>query len=493
MAIGLAGTTAMAFAGAGLTRVPGTSQPLPWFFSLPVGWSTQHHLLLEGCYYAGLAALGAAWLVLGRSLRPGHRPDIHALWLAAAVWAVPLVVGPVLNTSDIYAYLNQAAVARAGLDPYRFGPAVLGHSRLLASMFPAWRTTPSPYGPLFVVLASAVGAVAGPHVAVGVMGLRLVAIVALVVVGRQVPRLASSLGADPVRATWLAVASPIVLVEFVMSGHNDIVMIALLVVALTLREEGRPVAAIALCALAVMVKAPALLALGFVALAWVAAAGGRRAQLRRACQAGLVAAGVMASTSLAAGLGWGWLRPGVLTTSTRLLTLSTPTDVVGLLSGGALGAVGLHVSRSQVLDGAHLAGLLLAGAFFIGVLRRASLLGWTRSIGLCLFAVPILAPITWSWYLAWGLVILAATGPGQCSRALVAVAAGVEFAFGPPIGTGVLIGVATAVVACVALPYWLGWSYRNLVRPWPPGGPVESSLLISGAASLASPPLGGEA
>lgn len=467
VAMGLVGTTAIAVAGSGLARIHGSTVPLPWFFALPGSWSSSHHFLLIGCYYAGLGLLSAAWLILGRSLRPGYRPDIHALWGAAAIWAVPLVVGPALNSSDMYVYLGQAAVAHAGLDPYRFGPAVLGHSRLLSSIYAPWRTAQSPYGPLFLALGGIVGALAGSHISLGVLGMRLLAVGGLMVVARYLPRLATALGADPVRATWLGVASPLMLLEFVMGGHNDIIMIALLVVALTLREEGRPVVAIGLCALAVMVKVPAVLALGFVTLAWASTARSRRAQLSRVGWAGLVSAGVMAVTSLVAGLGWGWLSSDPFSTTHHVLFTKTPMDVIALLTGAMLRAFGSRVAMLGAVGGVHIAALVLAGAFCLGVLWRVRLLGWTRSIGLCLLVVAILAPTSWPWYLAWGLVMLAATVPAQRAGAMVTLAAGAEFAFGPPVISGVLV---ILVLVCVATPYWLAWSYRHLVRPALPGG-----------------------
>jgi hypothetical protein len=485
--LGLLGSTTMALAGSGLTRISGTTTPLPWFFALPVGWSGGHEALLEACYYGGLALLTASWLVLGRSLRPGHRPDLHALWAAAAIWSVPLVVGPALGSTDLYAYLAQAAVIHTGLNPYRFGPVVLGHSRLLASVPPLWRDAPADYGPLFLALATIVGAATGWHISAGVLGMRLLAVGGLVVVARYVPRLAVALRADPVRATWLAVASPFMLVEFVMAGHNDIVMIALVLAALVMREEGRPVLAIALCALGVMVKAPATLALGFVALAWIGNAHGWRSRLWRGFEAGAVAGVVMAGTSLAVGLGWGWLNPGILGGPSRVVTVTTPSNAVGLLLGGIMHDAGSHVDTLVLVHGAELVGLVGAALFCVGVLRRAVVLGWTRSIGICLLAVAIMAPGTRQWYLAWGLVILATTSPSQRSILMAAAGAAVEITYGPlPMPVALWAFVLSAAVF-VAVPYWLGWSYRHLMRRLPSGGPDSFPLVAKRTSQLMAP------
>lgn len=460
----------MVVAGSGLSFVFGTKALMPWFFALPAGWCARHRGLLEFGCYTGLAALTAAWLLLGRSL--ASQPDLEGrgsvrfVWWTAAIWSVPFLIGPPLLSTDLYTYLAQGAVVHAGLDPYRFGPAALGHAQLLRLTYPGWRTLPSLYGPLFLALATGIGVLTTPHVALGVLGLRLVAAGALVVVARFVPRLAAALGADPLRATWLAVASPLVLVEFVSGGHNDIIMIALILVALTLREEGRPLVAIALCAVAVMVKSPAVIALGFVVLAWVGLASGWRARALRLCESGVLAGLVMTVFSLAAGVGWGWLSASAL--APRLVSVTTPTNLVALLSGGALASVGAQVSLAAMVRLAGVAGLMVSGVFCVAALRRGAQLGWARSVGLCLGVVALLGPTVYPWYLAWGFVILACTRPTQSSPGLVALAATVEFAFGPiamPDGMSSILVMMIAAGSAIA--YGLGWSHRHLVRPLP--------------------------
>ena len=60
---------------------------------------------------------------------------------------------------DVYSYLAQGAMVGAGLDVYQHGPATLGGP--LAAEVPAiWQHTTTSYGPVFLMLATAVAAVA---------------------------------------------------------------------------------------------------------------------------------------------------------------------------------------------------------------------------------------------------------------------------------------------------------------------------------------------
>ena len=67
-------------------------------------------------------------------------------------------------------------------------------------------------------------------------------------------------------ALWLGALSPLALFSFVSSGHNDALMVGLLVAGVTLAVEGRLLAGLVLCALAATVKLPAAAAVVFLAV-----------------------------------------------------------------------------------------------------------------------------------------------------------------------------------------------------------------------------------
>ena len=78
------------------------------------------------------------------------------------------------------------------------------------------------------------------------------------------PRLARALGADPARATWWVLLSPLVLLELVAPAHNDLLMIGLVVAGVTFAIERRLLVGIAVCALAATIKLPAAAAIPFI-------------------------------------------------------------------------------------------------------------------------------------------------------------------------------------------------------------------------------------
>ena len=112
-------------------------------------------------FYAGIVALSAAWLALGRVALTARE-----LSIIGAAWCVPLLLTAPLFSQDAYSYLAQGTLVHLGIDPYRHAPAVLakvGHAHVLSAVDPFWRHTTTPYGPLFLWIVSGIVAIAGSH------------------------------------------------------------------------------------------------------------------------------------------------------------------------------------------------------------------------------------------------------------------------------------------------------------------------------------------
>src|SRR5436305_1774115 len=114
---------------------------------------------------AGVLGLLAAWWLLRRA-SPG------LLLVAAALWALPLLVTPPLFSRDAYAYAGQGHLVDVGLSPYSHGPAD-APGPLASEVDDVWAHSRSPYGPVFLRLASWL--TPGEHVLISVLLLRLVA------------------------------------------------------------------------------------------------------------------------------------------------------------------------------------------------------------------------------------------------------------------------------------------------------------------------------
>jgi hypothetical protein len=396
---------------------------------------TSGRLLVAGVLGSALVALGGvvSWVgvaLLGGSWWASRRLDLPHQRRTALLWAVPLLATPPLYSRDLYAYAGQAALVVAGRDPYAVGPGALPGT-LAADVDEVWLDAPSPYGPVWLWLAGLVVRVTGDAVGPAVLGLRLLAVVGVGLVAWALTRLA----ADPARALWLGVANPLVLLHFVAGGHNDALMVGLLLTGVAVARRAVVVAAV-LVTLAALVKVPALAGLAYLPLL-------TPRPLRAAVVVPVVAAVTAVVVSLGTGLGWGWL--GTLDTGRARLSLLSP--LTGL--GTAVGA----------LDAVLAVGLVAAAVLCVVLLGLAVLdrLDPVLALGLTLLGVSVLLPVVQPWYLLWGVCVLAArVGPraaaalGAASLVLcLAIAPSGRHVVRPPLFglPTVLAGVMAVVVA----------------------------------------------
>ncbi|MCA1712033.1 MAG: polyprenol phosphomannose-dependent alpha 1,6 mannosyltransferase MptB [Actinobacteria bacterium] len=337
--------------------------------------------------------------------------------VACALWTLPLLFARPLFSKDVYLYAGQAVLD----DPYTQGPSA-HPGPLFDAVDSYWRDLPSLYGPLFLRLASLVVRVTGERPLAAAYGLRLLEVVGLVLVAWALRRSATAL--------WLTVANPLLLLHGIAGGHNDLLMIGLVVAGL---GAPLPVGA-ALITLGALVKAPALLALGFLPLLH-----------GRSVRSYAVAAAVSVTTAvlgtLATGLGWGWT--GNLSGGNALKSLLSVSTGFGVLIGSV--PVG------------HAVGLALTGVLVLALLVAAPRIGVLRALGLAFLVVAVLSPVVQPWYLLWPLVVLA---PVVGRRGLLALAA------------------ASAVLCLLVLP-----SGRHIIRPPLYGVPM---LLVGATAYAAS-------
>ncbi|MHB8660156.1 MAG: polyprenol phosphomannose-dependent alpha 1,6 mannosyltransferase MptB [Solirubrobacteraceae bacterium] len=381
--------------------------PLRWWFhpDLPGGPAGARAAL-----YMGIAAMCVAWLGLGwRLSRQDHAITVQGLMLIGALWCLPLAVGPAIFSRDVYSYFAQGTIVHLGIDPYRHGPIVLaahGRSHILSAVSPFWRRTTAPYGPAFLAIAGVIAAVAGQHLIAAVLALRAVEILGLVLVASYVPRLARLLGADPARAVWLAVLSPLVMLQLVAAAHNDALMVGLLLAGVTIALERSPLLGIALCALAATIKLPAGLAVVLIALAWARVDRGRA--LRILARSAAAAVVVVAGVSLISGLGFGWISGSALSTPARVRLSITPATATGHTLALILRAFGSHVMFKPLEHTLQSIALVLTGAVAVVVAIRTR---WDNLI-LCLGALLLVSvfggPAAWPWYATWGLTVLGA-------------------------------------------------------------------------------------
>ena len=419
-ALGLAGSLLVAYAAPRALddRVVG------WWYTpgAPAGTGASRALV-----YTGMAILCVAWLGLGLGPRVGlggELPSRRALMVIAGMWALPLALAPPLFSRDIYSYLAQGTILHLGHNPYHASPAILtglGRGHVLAAVSPFWRHTTAPYGPLFLGLISLVAGVTGSHLIGAVLLIRLLEAVGFVALALALPRLSQAMGTDPRRALWLALLSPLVMLQLVAAGHNDILMVGLLAVGVATALEGNPLLGIAVCALAATIKVPALAGAVFIAVAWGRAERTRADRLSFGLAALAVIVVVLGAVTLITGVGVSWISTGVLSTPAKVRLAITPSTGIGYTLASLAHDLGIHAGTrawEHATEAVGVAVTVVAGLVALWRVRIGRLLA---VLGGFLLIAAAAGPAAWPWYFIWGLALVAALRGVQNSTA-VAVA-----------------------------------------------------------------------
>jgi hypothetical protein len=416
LALGLLGTTLLAFGGIGAGATPGLKDAvaellhLTWLQQSSTGRTLSLVLAL-----LGLTMLAGAWWRLRHDL---ERLTPRTLMLITAVWSLPLLLAPPLFSRDVYAYAGQGNLVVNDIDPYVYGPgAIVG--KWAYGVDATWRFSPSPYGPVWLWLSGLCVRASHGHLVPAVMMMRGLSVLGLLMVAWALPRLARSHGVLPQRALWLGLANPFVLVHGIGGAHNDALMVGLLVVALAVATAQptalRLAAAAVLITVAALVKVPAIAALGFLPMLHP----GWRARVRMGALVGSVSAATAVLVTWWTGLGWGWVH--TLGTGSAKLSIFSPVTGVGVLVDHALRWLGVVDTPGEVTRWVFALSFAVAGLLALTLLLRASHLGPMRALGLAMVAVVALAPVVQPWYLLWGLVLLAAVGGERVLLALGAL------------------------------------------------------------------------
>ena len=371
--------------------------------------------------FAGIVVLVGAWLCLGRVLVRLPGASRWVVYTALVAWALPLLCSPPLFSRDIFSYAAHGREIVRGINPYRFGPSALGGDPYLRFVSPTWSKAKSPYGPFFLGLDGLIVRLAGGHALVAVALLRLVSFAGVVLLAGALARLASTHGTDAAGAVWLGVLNPLMLLHVMSGGHNEGLMVGLMVAGLALAAQARFTTGIILAVLATGVKAPAAVGVVYIAGSWISSCSGRAAKVRATVRATATVVATTLTLTAAVGLGWGWLS--TITTPTRIRTTLSPANDIGLITGTVLSGVA-RIPGEWALFVARLAGLLVAvavaGAIWLTRRRRPPAVG----AGLTLLAVAVFGPVVQPWYLLWGLVPLAVACPERLRPALIWISAG---------------------------------------------------------------------
>jgi hypothetical protein len=165
-----------------------------------------------------LCCLGLAMMLWANSRGWSPSPR-KVFWAAAGAVAVLVNITPV-GSGDIASYAAYGRLAALGYNPYTAGPNRLPggtHNPYTMIVGVKWQKTPSVYGPVATwthLLAAWIG---GPKPWLTIWMLMILMGASFLVAGYILLRTAE----NPVRATLLWVANPILIFELVMGGHLD--------------------------------------------------------------------------------------------------------------------------------------------------------------------------------------------------------------------------------------------------------------------------------
>lgn len=357
-----------------------------------------HHLLT-------FVAAGLAWAAAARvvpRLEPS-RAQLPIIVVVALLVRVPAWLAPPAHSDDVYRYLWDGRVQRAGINPYRFAPDA---PALGALRDPGWarvnnRSLPTIYPPLAQLAFRAAPSLP-----------RWKALLAL---GDAAVALLLYMGLAERRRVLLWLWSPLVVIEIGLDAHVDVLGVALLVAALLAWRRGRGAWAGALVGAAAAVKLLPLMAL----------AGMRRRRTVAAAAAAMALLAlpyVGAGTRMAGSLGeYGrrWrsndgafallydvaARGVAHTRFARRYELAAHPRLARLVSGR---------DRDQLYpdEVANFAARAAAGAIFVAAIawavrRRASA---ARVTEVAFGAFVLLTPALHPWYVVWLIPLVALGG-----------------------------------------------------------------------------------
>ncbi len=371
----------------------------------------------------GLLLIGA-WLGLRAATRDGGPVAVRSVTAAAIAWAVPLVAAVPLYSRDLFAYVGQGRLLLSDINPYVDGIAAEGGWYAIG-VDPRWANTRTPYGPVFLYIEKLVVGASGESPVVAVAIFRLLAVAAVVAMAWYAYRIAVLRGMDRAFVLWIVAASPVTMFNFVVGGHNDALMLALLVAAMYYALQRHPVLAVVLVTLAIGVKPIAIIALPIIGIIWAGPDRTVKTTVRCWVLSAALGVGLLGVIGLAIDVGFGWV--GALATPGSVAHWYAPVNWLASLSGWLVRLVGLDGDLvKSVVKAVALAVMAVIVVWTMVTMKKLDPL---LRLAIAFAAAVLLSPFIHPWYAAWVIVLFAIAGVRRGPQTWVLVAASVFFAW----------------------------------------------------------------
>lgn len=502
LATGLLGSLTILFGSLGAGYLPHDSPIRDWPLIASIrgtGWLVE---LSAALVIGGALLLLVAWLRLRTVALAAGPGALRAIIGAAFVWAAPLLVTVPLFSHDMFSYVAQGRLMTQGINPYTNGVATLPGWFILG-VDPLWANTPTPYGPLYLLIERTAVQLAGfgsPELSIAM--LRTVSVAGVVVLAVYVLRLARLRGLSVPLTAWTVIANPLTLVLFIVAGHNDSVMLALILASLYYAQTDRRIAAVVLMAGAIAIKPIAIIALPVLALLWLRHDAPLRERVRAWMWTGAAALGLVVAVGLIAGVGIGWVSAMVVPGS--ILHWFAPMSFVSVVTSTAVEMSGHDPAAAIAL--VKLLALGLAGIVTARLMLSRRAIDPLARLSGALLAFITASTAIHPWYALWVLPIAALSRPWRSAHVHLAVYASIFLmcvTVGEPIDGGggggtmdqIPARVATiAAIAVIGLYMLLGYTDEervdggSLTRAVPFGSEILHHL---SGGRLGGDPLGG--
>ena len=206
--------------------------------------------------------------------------------MIAAILALHAMVlfAPPLFSSDVFSYSAYARIGSVyGANPYLHGPSAFPLEALHPLIGVQWVATPTVYGPLFTALSYLLVPLG---IAAEVLAYKAVAAASSLVLTALIWKAARLRGLDEVKAAALVGLNPVIVLFGVGGGHNDLLMLAIMVGGLYVLLRRRELSSGALMVTATAVKLTAGLLLPFALMAERGARAAARCQAQPAPRRG---------------------------------------------------------------------------------------------------------------------------------------------------------------------------------------------------------------
>jgi hypothetical protein len=355
-------------------------------------------------YRVFLVAILAFAAAYGVMLLLARRPAVSkrfAIVLIAVLHAI-VFAGPILISTDVFSYIAYARMGvEHGLNPYLHGPAAISHDPIFQYVGHNWRHVDTAYGPLYTLLSY-------PFAVLGVngalWGMKVLAQLASIATLALTWRCARARDLDPVWAILAVGANPLYVIYGVGGAHNDLLMLALMMTAVSLTLARRDAAAGAVVVAGALVKATVAALLPFMILS------------RRRLAPILGALGAIAAGALVAWVAFGVHGIDIVAALNRdaafVSTDSFATEIAHLF-----GKPGVFPIDHDLLKAA----LVLIALHLMWRTWRGY--DWIAASGWTLLAISVTSTWLLAWYILWPLPLAVVTRDRRLVVATLAIQA----------------------------------------------------------------------